>query len=189
VATGDALPFFVSQKESKGGLKGEYNILRPFTLSSFLGTIVAMPYIQTLVVALCCLVHPAFAAVENIRIDVQCHVTGMPVTGTGGTSTFTEVFSLERSETVRESRDGRQLPWVISKAKFTSDGIEYQLTTLMITKDYAALAYVTESGAGFNRRLLAFTFVLDLQAMQLTRNITSLPENQAERTHARCKAL
>lgn len=130
--------------------------------------------------------YASFTHAQDLQVQISCNVTGTSVDGRIDRSTFTEHFALQQTTVFRQGRDGQTLPWTITKGTFTSNDVQYEPTTLVLTDDYAAMAYVTESGAGFDRKLFVFTLVIDIRAMKLTRSVITLPERQPERTSAQC---
>jgi hypothetical protein len=84
--------------------------------------------------------------------------------------------------------DGKPQEWGIRKAELVSDGEKQKPNLIAATPDYAVLANAVTVGDGFERRLLVFTYMLDLKAMQLVRVVNSLPASAKERTSASCRA-
>ena len=119
---------------------------------------------------------PAWA---ETTIDLTCEVSGLKISGEKSKGNFIEKIHINHSV----SEDG----WGISKSEITSDGEKLESNLIDLEKDYAVLAYSTTVGSGFNKYLLVINYVLDLQAMELTRTITSLPKGMEERTTGKCK--
>ncbi|WP_125180125.1 hypothetical protein [Thiohalobacter thiocyanaticus] len=124
-----------------------------------------------------CVFHEPVSA--EMIIDLSCDVSGLKINGETSKSGFIEKIYVNHSV----SEDG----WGISKSEITSDGKKIESTLIDLKKDYAVLSYSATVGSGFNKTLLVFNYVLDLQAMELTRTITSLPKGMEERTTGKCK--
>ena len=126
--------------------------------------------------SICALQNPVLA---EITIDVSCLSSGIKINGEASKDTFTEKIHINHSV----NNDG----WEISKSEIISDGEKIESNLIDLEKDYAVLAYSTTVGAGFKETLLVFNYVLDLQAMELTKTVTSLPKGMEERTSGKCK--
>lgn len=113
------------------------------------------------------------------RIDLICKASGLKVSGETSKESFVEKIHITHSV----SKEG----WGISKSEIVSDGEKLETNLIALEKDYAVLAYSTTVGSGFNKNLIVINYVLDLQAMELTRTITSLPKGKEERTTGKCK--
>ena len=129
------------------------------------------------------------AAFSQVKASVQCMASGTKAKGSKASKTFSERLQVEsRKETVT-GKDGKPEEWGFSKADLVSDGEKQKPSLVVATQDFAVLANAVTVGTGFERRLLVFTYMLDLKAMQLTRVVNSLPAAPEERTSTICTAM
>ena len=128
------------------------------------------------------------AAFSQVKASVECMASGTKTNGSKTSKTFSERIQVEsRKETVT-GKDGKPEEWGFSKAELVSDGEKQKPSLVVATPDYAVLANAVTVGTGFERRLLVFTYMLALKAMQLTRVVNSLPTASEERNSATCTA-
>ncbi|MDQ7000972.1 MAG: hypothetical protein Q9M12_08840 [Mariprofundus sp.] len=118
-------------------------------------------------------------AISETIIDLSCSVSGLKFNGKSPVGGYTEKIYIKHSV----SDEG----WGISNSEIISDGEKLESNVIALEPNYAVLAYSTTVGSGFKKSLLVFTYVLDLQAMELNRSITSLPKGMDERTTGKCK--
>ena len=142
----------------------------------------------TLLAALAALLVVSFSAVAQVKATVECTVSGTKPNGNRSTKQFIERIQVESSKQMVTGKDGKPEEWGISNAELISDGEKQNPTLIAATPEYAVLANAVTVGTGFDRRLLVFTYMLDLKAMQLTRVINSLPAAAEERTSAVCRS-
>jgi hypothetical protein len=142
---------------------------------------------QALSIAIACMVVSS-AAVAQIKISVECLTAGTQLDGSRSSQPIPEQILVEKSEQVTPGKDGKPEKWGISKAELTSGGVKQDPHLVAVAPEYAVLAYANPVGAGLNRRLLAFTYVLDLKAMQLTRIVNAVPAGAEERNQGQCRA-
>ena len=137
-------------------------------------------------VAVLVIMHSAASA--QIKASVECIASGTKVNGTKSTKTFSEKIQVESRKETMTGKDGKPEEWGFSKSDLVSDGEKQKPSLVVATPDYAVLSNAVTVGTGFERRLLVFTYMLDLKAMQLTRVVNSLPAAPEERTSAVCTA-
>ena len=124
----------------------------------------------------------------EVKASVECIVSGTKASGSKASKPFSERIQVEsRKETVT-GKDGKPEEWAFSKADLVSDGEKQKPSLVVATADYAVLSNAVTVGTGFERRLLVFTYMLDLKAMQLSRVVNSLPAAAEERTSSTCTA-
>lgn len=98
------------------------------------------------------------------------------------TQPFLERFQIESREHVTTGKDGKPEKWGIRSAELISDGLKQKPSLVAATPEYAVLANAVQVGSGYSRKLLVFTYMLDLQAMQVARVVNTLPAGADERT-------
>lgn len=135
-------------------------------------------------IAACSLVEGA--AIAQVKASVECLVSGTKSNGSKSSRTFSERIQVESRKETMTGKDGKPEEWGFSKAELVSDGEKQNPTLVAATPEYAVLSNAVTVGAGFERRLLVFNYLLDLKAMQLTRVVNSLPAAAEERTLAAC---
>lgn len=128
------------------------------------------------------------SAVAQVKATVECTVSGTKPSGEWSTKPFIERIQVESSKQMITGKDGKPEEWGISNAELLSDGKKQNPTLIAATPEYAVLANAVTVGTGFERRLLVFTYMLDLKAMQLTRVVNSLPVSAEERTSSVCQS-
>lgn len=144
--------------------------------------------IKILAASLCVLSMAYEAAFAQVKASVECMTSGTKANGSRASKSFYERIQVEsRKETVT-GKDGKQEEWGFTKAELVSDGEKQKPSVVIATTEYAVLSNAVTVGAGFERRLLVFTYMLDLKAMQLTRVVNSLPAAAEERTSSTCTA-
>ena len=128
------------------------------------------------------------AANAQVKASVECMASGTRVNGIKASKPFSEKIQVESRKEAVAGKDGKLEEWGISKSELVSDGEKQKPSLVVATSDYAVLSNAVTVGTGFERRLLVFTYMLDLKAMQLTRVVNSLPAAAEERTSANCTA-
>ena len=126
-------------------------------------------------------------AVAQVKATVECMASGTKTNGERSSKQFIERFRVESRKQTVAGKDGKSEEWGISNAELLSDGEKQKPSLIAATPEYAVLANAVTVGTGFERRLLVFTYMLDLKAMQLTRVVNSLPASAEERTSAVCR--
>lgn len=127
------------------------------------------------------------SAVAQVKATVECMVSGTKATGERSTKQFVERIQIESRKHTVTGKDGNPEEWGIRKVELISDGQKQEPRLIVAVAEYAVLAHAVTVGTGFERRLLVFTYMLDLKAMQLTRVVNSLPASTEERTSAACR--
>lgn len=127
-------------------------------------------------------------AVAQVKATVECIVSGTKASGEKSSKQFVERIQVESRKHTMTGKDGKPEEWGISNAELLSDGEKQKPSLIAATAEYAVLANAVTVGTGFERRLLVFTYMLDLKSMQLTRVVSSLPASAEERTSATCRA-
>lgn len=125
-------------------------------------------------------------AAAQVKASLECKVSGLKTNGEKSTQPFIERFQIESREHVTTGKDGKPEKWGISNAELISDGTKQKPSLVAATPEYAVLASTTQVGSGYNRKLLVFTYMLDLQAMQISRVVNTLPAGADERTQGSC---
>jgi hypothetical protein len=125
---------------------------------------------------------------ETVEWTVECKASGTKPNGERSTKQFIELIQVESKKMIDTGKDGKPVEGGISKAELLSDGEKQKPRLITVTPEYAVLANTVIVGTGFERRLLVFTYMLDLKAMQLTRVVNSLPASAEERTSAVCRS-
>jgi hypothetical protein len=128
------------------------------------------------------------SANAQVKATVECTVSGTKPNGERSTKQFIERIQVESRKQIVTGKDGKPEEWGISNAELLSDGEKQKPNLITATPEYAVLANAVTVGTGFERRLLVFTYMLDLKAMQLTRVVNSLPASAEERTSASCRS-
>lgn len=141
--------------------------------------------IATVLTSLIACNSPCFA---QIKVSVECIATGTRVNGERAGAQFSERLFIESRKEKVAGKDGKQEEWGFSKAELISEGAKQSPTLVAATPEYAVLSNAIMVGTGFDRRLLVFTYMLDIKAMQLTRVVNALPSMAEERTIAKCKS-
>lgn len=126
-------------------------------------------------------------AAEPIKLSLECAVTGTRITGDKPSKQFKEIFVLEQSEMPYKNKDGKVENWGVSKTDFMSDGTKYDVSSVAITPEHVVTSFSNVIGAGYSRKLLVFTHIIDLKALEMERIVASVPIGSDERTHAICK--
>lgn len=126
----------------------------------------------------------------TVKATVECTISGTKANGEKSTKPFVERIQIEGSTEIVTGKDGKPEEWrSLNAPKLISDGKKQKWPELVTaTPEYAVLANAVTIGTGFERRLLVFTYMLDLKAMQLTRVVNSLPASVEERSAAACQA-
>ena len=122
-------------------------------------------------------------AKEVIKLNLSCNFTGITYDGEISTKPFTEEF--KNYSDMEDS--GKFKGWGIEKTEFISNGKKYDLVFSTVTSDYAVASFSRMIGKGLGRKILVFTYIFDLQAVEVHRVVTSLPKGMEERTHTICK--
>ena len=143
---------------------------------------------QILIALLAVLGSAQNVANAQVKASVECMASGTKVNGTKASKSFSEKIQVESRKEAVAGKDGKLEEWGISKSELVSDGEKQKPSLVVATPDYAVLSNAVTVGTGFERRLLVFTYMLDLKAMQLTRVVNSLPASPEERTSAICTA-
>jgi hypothetical protein len=143
---------------------------------------------QLLTVSLAILGIAHNAANAQVKASVECIASGTKINGTKASKSFSEKIQVESRKVAVAGKDGKMEEWGISESELMSDGEKQKPSLVVATPDYAVLSNAVIVGTGFERRLLVFTYMLDLKAMQLTRVVNSLPNAPEERTSASCTA-
>ena len=125
-------------------------------------------------------------AAAQVKTSLECKASGLKASGEKSTQPFVERFQIDSREHVTTGKDGKPEKWGISNAELISDGMKQKPSLVSATPEFAVLVNTSQVGSGYNRRLLVFTYMLDLQAMQLTRVVNSLPAGADERTQGSC---
>jgi hypothetical protein len=128
-------------------------------------------------------------AAESLKIEVECSVTGTRVTGEKSTREFPERLKVEKRQMPNKNKDGKEENWSVTQSELVSEGTKYQTDTVDITPDHAVISISRVVGAGYNRKLLVFLFIVDSKALELDRVVTSVPSGSDERTRSKCKKL
>ncbi len=145
---------------------------------------IILPFLAAVFVAL-----PVAAASANIDLNLECTVTGTKIGGEKSPKPFLERFKIVKKQTVMKNKDGKDETWGISNTEYFSDGKEYKASTIDVSAEHAVISLASVVGAGYNRKLLVFTHILDLNAFELDRVVTSVPAGSDERTRGTCKKL
>lgn len=132
---------------------------------------------------------PVHAASTNIDLNIECTVSGTKVGGEKSPKPFFERFRIVNNQTVTKNKVGKDETWRITNTEYSSDGKKYEASTIDVSAEHAVIAITSVVGAGYNRKLLVFTHILDLKAFELERVITSVPAGSDERTRATCRKL
>ncbi len=127
-------------------------------------------------------------ALAQVKVSVECLSSGTKPNGTKPAKPFVEAISVESRTEKVHGKDGKPEEWGIKRSDLVSDGEKQKPTIVVATPDYAVLSNATTVGSGFERRLLVFTYMLDLKAMQLTRIVNALPTAPEELSIAKCTA-
>ena len=143
---------------------------------------------QHLLASLAAIAMAHGTAFSQVKASVECMATGTKVSGSKTGQAFSERIQVESRKKTMAGKDGQPEEWGISKAELVSDGEKQSPSLVVATSNYAVLSNAVTVGTGFERRLLVFTYMLDLQAMQLTRVVNSLPVSSEERTVTTCTA-
>lgn len=131
-----------------------------------------------------------FATAEPIKLNFECTVTGTKITGEKTSKQFKEKFILEKTESLIKNKDGKVENWGVSKTDFISDGTKYDVSTVAITPEHVVTSFSNVIGVGYNRKLLVFTHIIDIQALEMERIVIGVPIGSLdERTHAVCKKI
>lgn len=128
------------------------------------------------------------AAIAQVKASVECLALGTKTSGSKASKMFSERIQVESRKEMVTGKDGKVEEWGFSKAELVSDGEKQKPSLVVATPEYAVLSNAVTVGTGFERRLLVFTYMIDLKAMQLTRVVNSLPATPEERTTALCTA-
>lgn len=132
---------------------------------------------------------PATAASANIDLSLECTVSGTKIGGEKSPKPFLEKFRIIKKQTVMKNKDGKDETWGISNTEYSSDGKKYEASTIDASAEHAVVSIARVVGAGYNRKLLVFTLILDLNALELDRVVTSVPAGSDERTRSTCKKI
>ncbi|MEY8878709.1 MAG: hypothetical protein AB9M60_19535 [Leptothrix sp. (in: b-proteobacteria)] len=143
---------------------------------------------KNLIVSLAVLWFAQGTVNAQVKASVECMSSGTKVNGVKGGKLFSEKIQVESRKEAFAGKGGRLEEWGISKAELVSDGEKQKASLVVATPDYAVLSNAVTVGTGFERRLLVFTYMIDLKAMQLTRVVNSLPAAAEERTSVICTA-
>jgi hypothetical protein len=128
------------------------------------------------------------SAIAQVKATVDCTASGTKPNGERSTKQFIERIQVESRKEMVIGKDGKPEELGISKTELISDGEEQEPSLIAATPEYVVLANAVTVGIGFERRLLVFTYMLDLKALQLTRVVNSLPASAEERTSAVCRS-
>lgn len=128
-------------------------------------------------------------AAEPIKLNLECTVAGTRITGDKTSKQFKEKFVLEKKESQIKNKDGKVENWGVSKTDFISDGTKYDVSTVAITPEHVVTSSSNVIGVGYNRKLLVFTHIIDLHALEMERIVISVPIGSDERTHSVCKKV
>ena len=131
----------------------------------------------------------AHAAPANIDVTLECMVSGTSVSGEKSDKPFLERFRIVNKQTMQKNKDGKDEPWGVSNVEYSSDGKKYNASPVDISSEHAVIVLTSVVGAGYNRKLLVFTHIVDLRALEVERVVTSTPAGSDERTRATCKRL
>jgi hypothetical protein len=118
---------------------------------------------------------------------LECTVTGTKFNGEKISKPFKEKFVIEKKETQVKNKDGKFENWGSSRTDFISDGTKYDLSAVSITPEHVVTSLSNVIGVGYNRKLFVFTHIIDLQALEMERIVSSVPIGSDERTHSVCK--
>ena len=129
----------------------------------------------------------AGSAHAEISVSLECKVTGLGADGRKLDKPFVELLKIERKEHEIAGSEGKPKKVIVSSAELFSNGVKQNPHIAAATVNYAVLVNAVEVGEGFGRRLLVFTYLLDLKAMRLTRVVNSLPQGSDERTESSCR--
>jgi len=127
------------------------------------------------------------STVAQIKVSVECNATGTSASGERLSKHFVERFQIESGMRTITRKDGSTIEVGVSNAELLTNGAKQKPELIAATTEYAVIANAVTVGTGFGRRLLVFTYILDLKAMQLTRVMNSLPASVDERTYATCQ--
>ena len=114
-----------------------------------------------LISGLCCGLSHADA---QVQVELECTVSGTRINGEKASKPFVERIQVERKEHPTTNKEGKVEKWTIRKAELISDGKKLEPTLVAATPEYAVVAYSNSIGSGYSRRLLVFTYLLDLKA-------------------------
>ena len=132
---------------------------------------------------------PVIAAPINIDLSLECTVSGIKISGDKSPKPFLEKFRIVKNQTITKNKDGKDETWGISNTEYSSDGKKYEASMVDASAEHTVISIASVVGAGYNRKLLVFTHIIDLKALELDRVVTSVPAGSDERTHATCKKL
>ena len=148
---------------------------------------IILPLLAALLVA-----SPVTATPINIDLNLECTVTGTKIGGEISPKPFVERFRIVKHQTVEKNKDGKDETWEdlgSSNTEYFSGGKKYKAGTIDVSAQHAVISLVSVVGAGYNRKLLVFTHILDLNAFELDRIVTSVPAGSDGRTRGTCKKL
>jgi hypothetical protein len=145
---------------------------------------IMLPFLAALIIA-----SPVAAASANINLNLECTVTGTTIGGEKPSKPFIERFKIVKKQSVMKNKDGKDETWGISNTEYFSDEKKYEASTIEVSAEHAVISLARVVGAGYNRKLLVFTHILDLNALELDRVVTSVPVGSDERTRGTCKKL
>lgn len=145
-------------------------------------------YIIVLVTSAVIAPLPTFAA-EPVKLKVECNVSGTKISGDRSAKQFIEQFDVTKSDLPYKDSEGKTANWGISKVDLISDGKKYDISPVSITPEHVVISISKVIGAGYNRKLLTFVYILDVRALELDRSLISVPSGLDERTHSTCRKI
>ena len=106
-------------------------------------------------------------AAESISMELECNVTGTKITGEKTSKEFKEKFVIEKSEILTKNKEGKVKTWGYSNTVLVSDGEKYEVSPVALTPDHVVTSFSNVIGVGYSRKLLVFTHIIDLQALEM----------------------
>jgi hypothetical protein len=133
----------------------------------FLGLLLLLPF------------HVLGQAKSSLVID--CSTSGLSIETLTTTNKLNEKLIYEQGETSGGFK--------YSKTEFLVNGKElkeFKPTTISKSDSYLVMANARDSGKGFNRKVYVFTYFYDLDAKEVTRQITIFPDGKIDKTVGKC---
>ena len=119
------------------------------------------------------------SANADTRIDLRCKIAEFSVSADFEGKIAVEEFHIDDSIT--------EGGWGISTSEMTSNGKKLNPSLVDLTSEHVVLALAVKTGEDYSKRLLAFTYLIDLKAMEVTRVVVSLPGEINQRATGKCE--
>ncbi len=123
---------------------------------------------------------PSYAK-QDIKLSLTCGFDGI---GYDGLAKDKIIEKFRYYSDVNES--GEFKGFGIVKSEFESNGVKHEIDYTFIESSYATATSSKLIGKGLRRRLLVFTYIFDMESLQVDRIVSSLPEGLDERKQGDC---